>query len=59
MFAGTLLLIVVPQLIWPGAGFGYFALAVACVVMAGSCFRQRSSSTGHSRCCSHNPSPGR
>jgi hypothetical protein len=38
MFACTLPLIVVPQLIWPRAGFGYFALGVACVVMAGSCF---------------------
>jgi hypothetical protein len=38
IFAGTLPLIVVPQLIWPRAGFGYFALGVACVLMAGSCF---------------------
>jgi ABC-type transport system involved in multi-copper enzyme maturation permease subunit len=38
MFAGTLPLIVLPQLIWPPAGFGYFALGVACVVMAGSTF---------------------
>jgi hypothetical protein len=38
MFAGTLPLIVVPTLIWPPAGFGYFALGVACVVMAGSSF---------------------
>ena len=38
IFAGTLPLIVVPQLIWPPAGFGYFALGVACLVMAGSSF---------------------
>ncbi len=38
MFAGTLLLIVVPQLIWQPAEFGYFTLGVACVVMAGSTF---------------------
>ena len=38
MFAGTLPLIVVPQLIWPIAGFGYLALGVASVVMAGSSF---------------------
>lgn len=38
MFAGTLPLIVVPTLIWPPAGFGYFAMGVACVVMAGSSF---------------------
>ncbi len=38
MFACTLPLIVVPQLIWPSEGFGYFALGVACVVMAGSSF---------------------
>ena len=38
MLAGTLPLIVVPQLIWPLSGFGYFALGVACVVMAGSSF---------------------
>ena len=38
MFACTLPLIVVPQLIWPREGFGYIALGVACVVMAGSCF---------------------
>src|SRR5664279_5306183 len=38
MFAGTLPLIVVPQLIWPPSGFGYLALGVACVVMAGSVF---------------------
>jgi ABC-type transport system involved in multi-copper enzyme maturation permease subunit len=36
MFAGTLPLIIVLQLIWPGAG--YLALGVACVVMAGSSF---------------------
>ena len=58
MFAGTLPLIVVPQLIWPPAGFGYLALGVACAVMAGSLLA-RSSSTGPSRCCSHNPSPDR
>jgi ABC-type transport system involved in multi-copper enzyme maturation permease subunit len=38
VFAGMLPLIVVPQLIWPLAGFGYLALGVACVVMAGSSF---------------------
>jgi hypothetical protein len=38
VFAATLPLIVVPTLIWPPAGFGYFALGVACVVMAGSSF---------------------
>ena len=38
IFAGTLPLIVMPQLIWPPAGFGYVALAVACVLMAGSSF---------------------
>jgi len=38
VFAGTLLLIVVPQLIWQAAGFGCFALGVACVVLAGSSF---------------------
>jgi hypothetical protein len=38
VFACTLPLIILPQLIWPSAGLGYFALAVACVVMAGSCF---------------------
>src|SRR5664279_4435094 len=38
MFAGTLPLIVVPQLIWPPSGFGYLALEVACVVMAGNAF---------------------
>lgn len=38
IFAGTLPLIVVPQLIWPPAGFGCVALAVACVLMAGSSF---------------------
>ena len=38
MFACTLPLIVVPSLIWPSEGFGYFALGVACVVMAGSSF---------------------
>ena len=38
MFAGTLPLIVVPQLIWPPSGFGYLALGVACVVMAGNTF---------------------
>jgi hypothetical protein len=38
MFACTLPLIVVPQLIWPREGFGYLALGVACAVMAGSCF---------------------
>ena len=38
MFAGTLPLIVVPQLVWPEAGFGYLALGVACVMMAGSAF---------------------
>lgn len=38
MFAGTLPIIVVPTLIWPPLGFGYFALGVACVVMAGSSF---------------------
>jgi ABC-type Na+ efflux pump permease subunit len=38
MFAGTLPLIIVPQLIWPPEGFGYFALGVACVVMAGGTF---------------------
>jgi ABC-type transport system involved in multi-copper enzyme maturation permease subunit len=38
IFAGTLPLIVVPQLIWPPAGFGCFALGVACVLMAGNSF---------------------
>jgi hypothetical protein len=38
MFLGTLPLIAVPQFIWPPAGFGYLALGVACVVMAGSVF---------------------
>ena len=38
IFAGTLPLIVVPQLMWPAAGFGFFALGVACVLMAGSAF---------------------
>jgi len=38
IFAYTLPLIVVPQLIWPLLGFGYFALAPACAVMAGSSF---------------------
>ena len=38
MFAGTLPLIIVPQLLWPSGGFGYLALGVACVVMAGSVF---------------------
>ena len=38
MFAGTLPLIIVPTLIWPPSGFGYFALGVACVVMSGSSF---------------------
>lgn len=38
IFAGTLPLIVVPQLIWPPEGFGFFALGVACVMMAGSSF---------------------
>ena len=38
ILAGTLPLIVVPQLIWPPAGFGYFALGLACVLMAGSSF---------------------
>ena len=38
IFACMLPLIVVPQLIWPPAGFGYLALGVACVVMAGSAF---------------------
>ena len=37
-FAGTLPLIVVPQLIWPAAGLGYLALGVACLFMAGSSF---------------------
>jgi hypothetical protein len=38
MFAGTLPLIIVPQLIWPPSGFGYLALGVACAVMAGNAF---------------------
>jgi ABC-type transport system involved in multi-copper enzyme maturation permease subunit len=38
IFAGMLPFIVVPQLIWPPAGFGIVALGVACVVMAGSTF---------------------
>jgi hypothetical protein len=38
VFACTLPLIVVPALIWPSEGFGYFALGVACVLMAGSTF---------------------
>jgi hypothetical protein len=38
VFAGTLPLIVLPQLIWPPSGFGYLALGVACVLMAGSAF---------------------
>jgi len=38
IFAGALLLIVVPELLWPHAGFGYLLLGVACVVMAGSSF---------------------
>jgi ABC-type transport system involved in multi-copper enzyme maturation permease subunit len=38
IFACMLPLIVVPQLIWPPAGFGVLALGVACVVMAGSSF---------------------
>jgi len=38
MFACTLPLIIVPSLIWPSEGFGYLALGVACVVMAGSSF---------------------
>ena len=38
IFAGTLPLIVVPQLVWPIAGFGYLALGVACVLMAGAAF---------------------
>ena len=38
MFECTLPLIVVPSLIWPLQGFGYLALGVACVVMAGSSF---------------------
>jgi hypothetical protein len=38
IFACMLPLIVVPQLVWPMAGFGFFAFAVACVLMAGSSF---------------------
>jgi hypothetical protein len=38
IFAGTLPLIVVPQLIWPNLGIGYLALGVACVLMAGTAF---------------------
>jgi ABC-type Na+ efflux pump permease subunit len=38
VFAGMLPLIVVPQLIWPPAGFGCCALGVACLLMAGSSF---------------------
>jgi len=38
MFAGTLPLIVLPQFIWPPSEFGWLALGVACVVMAGSAF---------------------
>jgi hypothetical protein len=38
MFVCTLPLIVLPTLIWPAEAFGYLALGVACVVMAGSTF---------------------
>jgi hypothetical protein len=38
ILACMLPLIVVPQLIWPMAGFGYLALGVASMVMAGSTF---------------------
>jgi hypothetical protein len=38
MFECTLPLIVVPSLVWPLQGFGYLALGMACVVMAGSSF---------------------
>ena len=38
VFAGTLPLIVVTQLLWPPAGFSYLALGVACLAMAGSSF---------------------
>jgi ABC-type Na+ efflux pump permease subunit len=38
IFACMLPLIVVPQLIWPPQGFGYVALGLACLLMAGSTF---------------------
>jgi hypothetical protein len=38
VFVCTLPLMVVPTFIWPAEGFGYIALGVACVVMAGSSF---------------------
>jgi hypothetical protein len=38
IFACMLPLIVVPQLIWPMAGFGYLALGVGSMLMAGSTF---------------------
>jgi hypothetical protein len=38
VFAGALPLIVVPSLLWADLGFGYFALGVACLLMAGNSF---------------------
>ncbi len=58
VFMGAVLLVAVPYAIWPSGGFGYFALGVACVLMAAALLAL-SSSTGQSRCCSHSRSPGR
>ena len=38
IFVCMLPLIIVPQLLWPVAGFGYLALGLACLLMAGSTF---------------------